>query len=239
MTLRNVISTNAGSDVSKEYAEAVADLVDTSPERETYRLSDGQKDYRIALVSYPRPGTGEEVWAVDYHDPASRELEETGSRREAEDRYEELVHNDAQYLDVDKDGNPEIFDATDVAGVPGYTGIWYTIDTSSDGQIWQTIETAQDALDSAKVRGMWDQYGNLTWIDPHQQAAREILDNHLVDLDDAQVVTEAVETAADRAGTVTLQAAGRPVIGWRVRVYNGTQNDHACRPAAEADAYTR
>ncbi|MFE5841988.1 hypothetical protein ACFQ7N_10115 [Streptomyces niveus] len=111
-----VVSTNAGSDVSEEYAERVQDLVEGArPDRKTEQ---GQ-DLFIRLYSYAAPGTGADRWAVDYHDNASRELEEYDTEAEAEDRYLEMVHDSASQMGLDRDGNLKRFDVTDVEGVPG------------------------------------------------------------------------------------------------------------------------
>ncbi|QDN84401.1 hypothetical protein [Streptomyces sp. RLB3-6] len=119
--MRNIVSTNAGADVDEEYAEAVERLLlSLSPERETtQRNKDGQTDYYVRLYTYPAPGSGETVWAVEYVDPASRELEETASQVEAAERYEESVRDTAGNMDVDGDGFIERFTTTDVDGVPG------------------------------------------------------------------------------------------------------------------------
>lgn len=114
--MRNVTSTNAGSDVSEEYAEQVHALVENGrPDRTTER---GQSFY-IRLHAYAAPDTGADRWAVDYHDDASRELEEYDSQAEADARYEEMVRDSATLLGEDRDGNLVRFDVTDVDGVPG------------------------------------------------------------------------------------------------------------------------
>ncbi|MFE9437020.1 hypothetical protein [Streptomyces sp. NPDC006640] len=119
--MRNIVSTNSGADVDENYADAVQrELESAQPERETTQLDDGgQTAYWVRLYSYPAPGSGETVWAVDYNDPVSRELEETASHAEATERYEEFVRDSAENLTVDNNGFVERFTTTDVAGVPG------------------------------------------------------------------------------------------------------------------------
>ncbi|MFD3970376.1 hypothetical protein [Streptomyces cyaneofuscatus] len=115
--MRNIVSTNAGSDVAEEYAEQVEALINgASADRRTEQ--DGKAFY-IRLHHYAAPGTGAERWAVDYHDEASRELEEYDSEAEADARYEEMVRDSAANMGMDHDGNLERFDVTDVDGVPG------------------------------------------------------------------------------------------------------------------------
>ncbi|WP_331763439.1 hypothetical protein [Streptomyces anulatus] len=112
----NIVSTNAGSDVPEEYAEQVTALVEGA--RADRTTEQGQTFY-IRLHSYNAPGTGADRWAVDYHDDASRELEEYDSETEAESRYEEMVRDSAALLGEDRDGNLVRFTVTDVDGVPG------------------------------------------------------------------------------------------------------------------------
>ncbi|OLO25462.1 hypothetical protein PZ61_0237890 [Streptomyces sp. MNU77] len=114
--MRNIVSTNAGSDVSEEYAEQVTALIGGA--RADRKTEQGQAFY-VRLHSYSAPGTGADRWAVDYHDDASRELEEYDSEAEAESRYEEMVRDAAANVGVDLDGNLDRFDVTDVDGVPG------------------------------------------------------------------------------------------------------------------------
>ncbi|GHI98165.1 hypothetical protein TPA0906_00310 [Streptomyces olivaceus] len=119
--MRNVISISTSADVSEEYAEQVERLIAVQPaQRETTQVNQwGQTDYHVRLHTYEAPGSGETMWAVDYSDPAIRELEETGSREEADARYEELVRDSAENLGIDDDGFQERFAVTDVDGVPG------------------------------------------------------------------------------------------------------------------------
>jgi hypothetical protein len=119
--MRNVISTNAHVDVTDEYAEAVEKLLDSEvPLRETFIREDGQKTYFTRVVQYDA-GDGDR-WAVDYFDPASREVEEFTDQAKAEERYKELVRASARDLSLDEDGEPIPFTETDVPGVPGYQG---------------------------------------------------------------------------------------------------------------------
>ncbi|MFC7872050.1 hypothetical protein ACFUS2_12995 [[Kitasatospora] papulosa] len=117
----NVISTNAGTDVGEEYAAGVDALIRaSSPDRETTQADRfGEITLTIRLYAYNAPDTGEERWAVDYNDPASRELEEYDTETQAEERYEEMVRDAARVLSVDIDGVEERFTSTDVDGVPG------------------------------------------------------------------------------------------------------------------------
>ncbi|MFE1075176.1 hypothetical protein ACFW5W_28655 [Streptomyces sp. NPDC058783] len=119
--MRNVISTNSSTDVSEEYAEQVERLLAAqAAQRETTQVNEwGQTDLHVRLHTYEAPGSGETMWAVDYSDPVSRELEETGSFEEADARYEELVRDSAENLGTDDDGLQERFAVTDVDGVPG------------------------------------------------------------------------------------------------------------------------
>ncbi|MEU9535859.1 hypothetical protein AB0D00_26570 [Streptomyces sp. NPDC048213] len=117
----NLISTNDSSDVSAEYAEQVDErLRGMVADRETTSVDrDGQTGLSIRLYAYDAPGITENRWAVDYNDPASRELEEYATEAEAEARYEEMVRDAARNLSVDRDGIEERFTTTDVDGVPG------------------------------------------------------------------------------------------------------------------------
>ncbi|RNF86756.1 hypothetical protein, partial [Streptomyces botrytidirepellens] len=119
--MRNVITTNATPEVREEYAEQIELLLTkTNPLRETTQANKaGQIDFWVRLYSYPAPGTGVKTWAVDYHDPASRELEESTSHEEADERYEEHVRAAAKILEFDHDGKQIPFTSTDVEGVPG------------------------------------------------------------------------------------------------------------------------
>jgi len=123
--MRNVISTNAHVDVTDEYAKAVDKILNDpfrTLERSTFQTEDGQEDFYIHVVEYGAPDGNGTRWAVDYSDPASREVEESLSRSEAEARYEELVRASANNLSLDDEGEPIPFTSTDVPGVPGYTG---------------------------------------------------------------------------------------------------------------------
>ncbi|MER6684607.1 hypothetical protein [Streptomyces olivaceoviridis] len=119
--MRNVISTNSSADVSEEYAEQVEQLLESlTPERETTQDDElGQAALFIRLYTYEAPGSGETMWAVDYSDPASRELEETTDPAEAAARYEEAVRDSARNLGYDREGNLQRFTTTDVDRVPG------------------------------------------------------------------------------------------------------------------------
>lgn len=119
--MRNVISTHSSADVSEEYAEQVEQLLKSlTPERETTQNDElGQAAFFIRLYTYEAPGSGETMWAVDYSDPASRELEETTDPAEAAARYEEMVRDSARYLGYDRDDHLQRFTTTDVDGVPG------------------------------------------------------------------------------------------------------------------------
>ena len=125
--MRRVISTNASPEVSDDYADQVRELLD-SPKglrgaadlhRETTQKNRyGQADFHLRVYSYPAPGSGEETWAVDYSDPASREVEECASQAEAEAHYEEQVRFAATNLGWDREGNEQRFATSDVDGVP-------------------------------------------------------------------------------------------------------------------------
>ncbi|KUF17373.1 hypothetical protein [Streptomyces silvensis] len=119
--MRNLLSTHAVPDVGEQYAEAVSALVEgLRPQRETTRKDrHGQLGFYVRLYAYAAPGTDEPVWAVDYFDETSRELEEYGRQDQAQARYEELVRESAENLDVDHEGAWERFTSTDVDGVPG------------------------------------------------------------------------------------------------------------------------
>ncbi|MFD3850730.1 hypothetical protein ACFWVB_33330 [Streptomyces microflavus] len=114
--MRNIVSTNAGSRVPDEYAEQVQALIEG--ERPDRKTEQGQ-DFYVRLYSFLAPGTGAQRWAVDYHDEASRELEEYDTEAEAEARYEEMVRDAATLMGEDRDGNLTRFTVTDVDGVPG------------------------------------------------------------------------------------------------------------------------
>lgn len=120
--LRNVLSTVTTADVTPDYAAAVEELLPEAsrfPERETYDLDEiGQKAYQTALLTFTCPETGQTRWAVYDEDPATRELEDTSERAEAEARYEELVRARAADMGYDNDGEPETFTVSDVEGVP-------------------------------------------------------------------------------------------------------------------------
>ncbi|MBC2869787.1 hypothetical protein [Streptomyces mexicanus] len=119
--MRNVVSSITSTDVAEEYAEQVEALIEKlRPERETTQVNEwGQTEYYVRLYTYEAPGSGETMWAVDYSDPAIRELEESASHEEAEARYVELVRDSAENLGIDGDGFQERFTTTDVDGVPG------------------------------------------------------------------------------------------------------------------------
>jgi antitoxin (DNA-binding transcriptional repressor) of toxin-antitoxin stability system len=119
---RNVISTNAHIDVTDDYADQVREILDNPGaliERETCQRNEhGQIDYYTRVVSYDAGGGAR--WAVDYFDPASREVEEFDDQAAAEARYEEMVRASAGDLGYDYEGEQVEFTETDVAGVPGY-----------------------------------------------------------------------------------------------------------------------
>lgn len=119
--MRNVISSVTSSDVSDEYAEQVERLIAAQlPQRETTQVDQGGETvFHVRLHTYEAPGSGETKWAVDYSDPAVRELEESDSEAEADARYEDLVRDAAENLGTDGDGYEERFAVTDVDGVPG------------------------------------------------------------------------------------------------------------------------
>lgn len=121
--MRNVISTNAGTDVDDDYADQVAAILDRqrhSPERESKRVDEhGETVLSITLHTYEAPDTGRTMWAVDYYDPASRELEETADEAEANVRYVELVRAAAANFDYDRHGYQTRYTTTDVDGVRG------------------------------------------------------------------------------------------------------------------------
>ncbi|MFJ6889865.1 hypothetical protein ACIQRC_34165 [Streptomyces californicus] len=115
--MQHIVSTNAGRDVSEEYAEQAQALIEGAGYS---RTTERDEDFYIRLHHpYAAPDGGGERWAVDYYDDASRELEEYGSEEEAEARYEELVREAAMLLGEDNDGALVRFSATDVDGVPG------------------------------------------------------------------------------------------------------------------------
>jgi hypothetical protein len=121
--MRNVITTNSTADVSEEYAEAVEALIQGGVAlRETTQDNEhGATDFFVRLYAYQAPGSGEERWAVDYSDPASRELEEYDTEAEADARYEEFVRESSDNLEseVDRDGIRKRFSTTDVENVYG------------------------------------------------------------------------------------------------------------------------
>lgn len=119
--MRNVISTNTHVDVSDEYAEAVDKILEKAfPMRETFQREHGLKTYRVLVAEYSAPDGSGRRWAVDYSDPASREVEEFDHREAADVRYEWIVRACAEGLRVNNDDVQETFDETDVPGVPGY-----------------------------------------------------------------------------------------------------------------------
>ena len=121
---RNVISTNAHIDVTDEYSEQIDKLIETDAatllRRTTQRNELGHVDYYTYVVAYDAPNGKGERWAVDYSDPASREVEEFDNQADAEARYEEMVRAAAANLRVNNDDVQETFTETDVPGVPGY-----------------------------------------------------------------------------------------------------------------------
>ncbi|MEU9754370.1 hypothetical protein AB0D90_14690 [Streptomyces althioticus] len=121
--MRNVITTNSSPDVDADYADQVAAILDRqrhSCERESTIVNeDGETTLSVTLHTYESPDTGRTMWAVDYYDPASRELEETADEAEANARYEELVRAAAANFDYDRHGYQTRYTTTDVDGVPG------------------------------------------------------------------------------------------------------------------------
>jgi hypothetical protein len=121
--LRNLSSTNAGSDVDTDYGKQVMDLLnDRDPNAvSVLRRSHSYDETRtpnsnalvIELVRFTCPRNGRTRWAIDYSDPASREVEDTDDLPEATARYEEMVREAASVWDQDG-----AYDLTDVDGVP-------------------------------------------------------------------------------------------------------------------------
>lgn len=131
--IRNVISTNAHTDVDEEYAEQVKALLNAStPDRKTIQ-KDGQDEIGVSITlhSYAAPGTGEPRWAVDYFDNDSRELEEHSTEKSADERYVELVRACGENLGYDREGLQIRFDTTDVDQVPGPLPELPVIDTGT------------------------------------------------------------------------------------------------------------
>ncbi|GHH26011.1 hypothetical protein [Streptomyces rubradiris] len=139
--MRNVISTVTSVDVDVDYAEQVEKLIDAlagrgAAERETTQVGeDGETGFYVRLYTYRAPGSGETVWAVDYSDPTTREVEEASSREEAETRYEEMVRETAGTMGVDRDDHVERFTVTDVTGVPGPLPDLPTVDPDDIGRL--------------------------------------------------------------------------------------------------------
>lgn len=164
--MRNIQSTNAGVDVSEEYAERVVELIDAAPkERETTLMGEyGQTDCYIRLHSYEIDGA--QRWAVDYQDPASRELEEAdepgeAGRREAEARYEEFVRSSAAVLGEDREGIQVRFSSTDVEGVPGplpefpevgHEHMDELLDSPADAPVLHLVRTEDGEGDELELR---------------------------------------------------------------------------------------
>ncbi|MGC5000584.1 hypothetical protein [Streptomyces sp. DT195] len=111
-----MISSNSSAEVSEEYAEQVEQLLGGS--WKAVRETTKGHDFYIRLHTYEAPGTSETMWAVDYSDPVSRELEETSDEAEANARYEECVRDSAASLGIDSNGRDERFTTTDVDGIP-------------------------------------------------------------------------------------------------------------------------
>ena len=119
--MRSVISTNAHADVTDEYAEAVDKILEKEIMlRDTQLREHGQITFRVCVAEYDAPDGSGKRWAVDYADPASREVEEFDSQYAAETRYVEMVRASAKDLSLDENGEPIPFTYSDVSGVPGY-----------------------------------------------------------------------------------------------------------------------
>lgn len=118
--MRNVISTNAYIEVSEEYSEQIDELLGKIDGiavlvlRETYRGKDSDR-FHIRLLTYRQPGSGERVYAVEYYDGTSHEVEETADEAEATARYEESVR-DAYAGAAPHDDEPWV-DYSDVEGI--------------------------------------------------------------------------------------------------------------------------
>ncbi|MGW3154611.1 hypothetical protein [Streptomyces sp. NPDC001089] len=160
--MRTITSSYVSADVDDEYAEAVEQLLPSlTPQRETTQKNKhGQTDYWVRLFTYPAPGSEEAVWAVHYVDPVTRELEETASRDEATERYEELVHENASNMTVDGDGFIERFTTTDVDGVPGplpdlpeveHDTLYDLLDSGRDTALYLAL-SEEDAVDDLTLK---------------------------------------------------------------------------------------
>lgn len=122
--MKSIQSTNASVQVDEHIARAMMDLINDvgSPrfERHTYQEPDssGQSRVSICLVPFVWEALDLPMWAVDQSDENSREVEVTWSRDEAAARYEEMVRDASGLLGEDQDGAPNMFEYTDVVGVP-------------------------------------------------------------------------------------------------------------------------
>ncbi|MEU8379793.1 hypothetical protein [Streptosporangium sp. NPDC048865] len=119
--LRTVLTHVSTSDLADDHAEQIEALLEdalNSADRETYIREHGQKVYRSALITYTDPVTSETRYGIYDEDEATRELEDTDDKDEANARYEELVRARAENLGLDHNDEPECFDASDVNGVP-------------------------------------------------------------------------------------------------------------------------
>ncbi|MFF4647692.1 hypothetical protein [Streptomyces sp. NPDC001389] len=121
--MRIVVSSTRRLAIETFRSEQITELLGSTgaAERRTTRRARGEVLLEVRVLPYREPGTGEARWVVEYNDPDSREAEDTADRAEAERRYEELVREAADQLGVDRDGAPEAFDETDVAGVAGFS----------------------------------------------------------------------------------------------------------------------
>jgi hypothetical protein len=127
--MRNIQSSNASADVDEETAEQLMKLIEASGYTPRQTFSESQRDGRstlaIKVVGFNdvlRDAFDVEMWAVDYEDGNSREVEATPDRAAAEKRYEDLVRDAAGLLGLNGLGGPELFEYSDVSGVPRRSG---------------------------------------------------------------------------------------------------------------------
>ncbi|MFJ2115811.1 hypothetical protein ACIOEX_28645 [Streptomyces sp. NPDC087850] len=164
-----IVSSNAGTEVSAEYAERVEALVEAAaPARETVQ-GESWKTCRltIRLYAYAAPGSEAPRWAVDYSDDASRELTEYDSREAADLFYEKMVRETAEHLGEDHDGIPVRFASTDVEGVPGPLPELPVVDTDDIRTLLdQVAEDAVLYVERGEDGEVWLAFGPAAHVPP-------------------------------------------------------------------------
>ncbi|WP_030888151.1 MULTISPECIES: hypothetical protein [Streptomyces] len=88
-----------------DYTAALAPVLETAP---VLRESLGGNVLLVRVITYAQPGTGKQVWSLDYRNHGDCHLAEYASIEEAEEDYEEQVMGAMAH------GHPSPFDVTDV-----------------------------------------------------------------------------------------------------------------------------